>query len=90
MRRFRARVKGIVQGVGFRYYVIRKAIAYHLHGYVKNCPDGDVEVEAEGDEENLKMLLEDLEKGPSLSSVTGVDVEWLENERGFQDFTLRW
>jgi len=90
MRRFRARVKGMVQGVGFRYFVIQKAIAYQLHGYVKNCPDGDVEVEAEGDEETLKMLFDDLEKGPSLSQVTGVDLEWFENERGFKDFTLRW
>jgi acylphosphatase len=90
MSRIHVRVKGIVQGVGYRYFVVRKASTLELRGYVKNCYDGDVELEAEGDEENLKTLIEHLHHGPSLSKVADVQVEWLDEEKGYQSFSLRW
>ena len=90
MSRIQARIKGSVQGVGFRYFVMRKASALNLRGYVRNCYDGDVEVEAEGDKDNLETLVEQLRQGPSLSRVTDVDLEWFDEEKGYKSFTLKW
>ena len=88
MSRIMARVSGIVQGVGFRYFVIRKATAYGLRGYVRNCFDGDVEVEAEGDKLRLEQLIEDLGRGPICAKVKNVQTEWFDDEKGYRTFTL--
>jgi len=89
MSRILARVKGMVQGVGFRYFIMHKATTYGLQGYVRNCHDGDVEVEAEGNQEKLLSLIEDLRQGPHLCEVKDVEVEWFEEEKGYQTFTLK-
>lgn len=90
MSRLKALVSGVVQGVGFRFFVIRKAEHLNLKGYVRNTYDGDVELEAEGDPDNLKLLVEELHKGPSMSHVTDVKVEWFTEEKGYTDFSLKW
>lgn len=89
MSRIMARVNGVVQGVGFRYFVMRKATAYGLRGYVRNCIDGDVEVEAEGDRAKLEQLIDDLQAGPSCAEVKNVQTEWFEDEKGYHTFTLK-
>lgn len=76
--------------MGFRYFVMRKASNLKLAGYVRNCPDGDVELEAEGDEESLKILIDQLRQGPPLSRVDDLKLEWLEEKRGYKDFGLKW
>ncbi len=48
---------GHVQGVGFRYSVHHLAMQYDVHGYVRNLPDGRVELVMEGDEKELENLL---------------------------------
>lgn len=48
---------GYVQGVGFRYHAKYKAEALGLTGYVRNCSDGSVEMEAEGDEQSVYALI---------------------------------
>ncbi|RLD18616.1 MAG: acylphosphatase [Caldiserica bacterium] len=75
-RSFEAKISGIVQGVGFRWYALRYAKAFDISGFVKNLPDGRVLVRAKGDEENLKQFLDILRKGPSGSVVEDVDVKW--------------
>ncbi len=70
----RYRVQGRVQGVGYRWFVEREARALKLTGYVRNCPDGSVEVLAEGPEPVLEALREKLERGPLGSRVAGVEV----------------
>ncbi len=86
-----ARVSGTVQGVGFRYFVQRRASALGLSGYTRNLPDGDVEVLAEGDKTLLEALLEDLRTGPSLSSVDNVEAKWSERtEPGFRGFNIKY
>lgn len=74
MEKIEAIVKGRVQGVGFRYFVQRTAEPAGICGYVKNLPDGTVEVVAEGKPEQLDHLMSALERGPSFSSVTDIDV----------------
>ena len=50
------RVSGRVQGVGYRYYALRNADLLGLNGYVKNCVDGSVELQVEGDKEIIKQF----------------------------------
>ncbi len=71
-RRLEARVYGFVQGVGFRYFVRKNALRLKLEGYAKNLPDGSVEVVAEGEEANLKELVDLLKRGNSYSNVERV------------------
>ncbi len=81
-----ARVQGRVQGIGFRHFVLEKAQKLGLTGYVKNLADGDVYVYAEGEEEDLKQLLNFLNKGPFMARVNRVEKEWKEAEGGFSSF----
>jgi acylphosphatase len=67
--RVRAVVSGRVQGVGYRYFVQGRAAELGLSGYVKNLPDGDVELEAEGPRPELDRLLAYLHQGPPLSRI---------------------
>jgi len=89
--RMRAIVKGIVQGVGFRYFTVYQAQRIGgITGYVRNLRDGNVEVVAEGEREKLEQLLAQLRKGPTGAHVTGVDVFW-ENPTGeFTNYSIRW
>ena len=73
-------VSGRVQGVGFRWYVMRRAQALRLRGMVRNLPDGRVEVVAAGSDDAVARLEDDLRAGPSLARVTGLDVSDLPAE----------
>lgn len=77
-------VKGVVQGVGFRYFTRRLANQMGLAGYVRNLPGGNVEVEVEGEDGMVKEMVENLRTGPSSAHVTGIEVEDLppEGEEG--------
>jgi len=87
--RARIKVTGVVQGVGFRYFVRNTAERLDLGGYVRNCPDGSVEVVAEGDRHAMGAFLGELRVGPRHASVTGAEVEWLEPEKDFKGFEYR-
>ncbi len=65
-------VRGRVQGVGFRYFVISEADRLQLTGWVRNCQNGDVEGEAQGPEKVLEKFIGRLEQGPALSRVESV------------------
>lgn len=54
---------GAVQGVGFRYRAYHAANLYGVTGWVRNCGDGSVEMEAEGTEENIDSMILAIEKG---------------------------
>lgn len=67
-------VEGRVQGVGFRYFVVREAQALGLSGWTRNLVDGRVEVLAAGDESALEVLAGRLWEGPRSARVAAVDV----------------
>src|SRR5215475_3825824 len=75
--RARISVSGRVQGVGYRAFAIRVATQRGLVGGVKNTDDGRVELEAEGPQDRILSLIEDLKVGPPASRVTAVQVEWV-------------
>ncbi len=82
-------ITGIVQGVGFRYFVKRKAELYGLCGWVRNLPDGRVEVFAQGEPSALRELEKDLWQGPSLARVEDVEVFQEEPQPGLHWFEIR-
>lgn len=77
VRRLRAVVRGRVQGVGFRASTQMEANRRELAGWVRNLPDGAVELEAEGPPEALDRLVDFLHQGPRMAHVETVTVEWL-------------
>ncbi len=66
-------VRGVVQGVGFRFFVQTKATALGLTGWARNRSDGSVEVHAEGPTAKLSELAAALHAGPRLAQVRGVE-----------------
>jgi acylphosphatase len=84
--RCRVIVSGRVQGVFFRDTCQRVASGLGVRGWVRNCPDGTVEVAAEGDRGAVDALLDWCREGPPRASVTNIEVrdEPLAAERGFR------
>ncbi len=85
---FRARIFGLVQGVGFRYSTQDKARRLGVKGYVRNMPDGCVEVFAEGEKESIEDLLLWLKKGPPGAYVQQVDYNPVSYRGLYNSFTI--
>jgi acylphosphatase len=85
-----AYVYGRVQGVGFRYFVIRKAHTLALRGYTRNESDGSVEVLAQGPRPALERLLAFLRQGPAGAQVRDVRVTWGKPNEHLSGFHVRW
>ncbi|MFL6375801.1 MAG: acylphosphatase [Pyrinomonadaceae bacterium] len=66
-------ISGEVQGVGFRYFAQRSSARHQIKGYVRNLPDGRVEVWAEGPAIAVNEFGLDLAAGPAYSKVTGIE-----------------
>ena len=83
----RAVVRGRVQGIGFRDYVLTRAGFLGLTGYVRNLPDGrSVEIVAEGARPDLEQLLDYLREGPRMSRIDAVDADWREATGAYDGF----
>ncbi|HUT67964.1 MAG TPA: acylphosphatase [Dehalococcoidales bacterium] len=87
---FEAKVHGRVHGVFFRTFVQRWAEQLKLAGYVRNLPDGTVEVRAEGERQQLEKLVGYLQKGPPPARVDNVVTGWAEYSGLFTDFRVRY
>jgi acylphosphatase len=66
-------IRGDVQGVGYRFFAQRAAARHQVIGYVRNCPDGTVEVVAEGAASDVEEFKKDLVTGPQWSRVEQVE-----------------
>ncbi len=90
-KRLHAIVRGRVQMVGFRYFVVEEARALGLTGWVRNGAGGEtVEVVAEGDEDRLRRLEAALREGPRLAHVDAVETDWSDTLEGYSSFEMRW
>jgi acylphosphatase len=69
-------VRGGVQGVGYRYFAWREAMALDLAGWVANESDGSVRCLAQGPREQLEAFLDILRAGPPAARVTDVHERW--------------
>ncbi|HEY2943594.1 MAG TPA: acylphosphatase [Vicinamibacteria bacterium] len=85
---YRYVVRGRVQGVGYRYFVMREASALGVSGFARNLADGSVEVVAEGADEVLQSFEDRLREGPSFAHVSGLDRSAVA-PRGDQGFHIR-
>ena len=90
MERLHAVVRGDVQGVGFRYFVQRRAHQFGLSGWVRNNDDGTVELVAEGSRDALEKLKQAVEDGPRAARVDRVDADWSGATGTLGAFDLSW
>lgn len=65
MKAYRIIITGEVQGIGYRYFTRVAANRLGIFGWVRNCPDGSVEIHGEGDDASLSRFIEDVRKGPA-------------------------
>jgi acylphosphatase len=82
-------VSGRVQGVWYRQATCDEARALGLRGWVRNVPDGRVEVEAEGEREALGRLLAFCRRGPPRADVDDVEVVWTEHRGDLGPFSVQ-
>ncbi len=78
-RRVHARIRGRVQGVGFRYFALEAAGRLGVSGWVRNRPDGGVELEAQAAPEALESFLAEVRRGPPFSRVDSVELQEIPN-----------
>lgn len=83
------KVFGRVQGVGFRYFALRAAGKHEIVGYVRNEPDGSVEILATGEEGNLENFLALIGRGPSHARIDRVSTSPLPLEH-FERFQIEY
>lgn len=83
-------IRGNVQGVFFRAQTKQKADELKLVGWVRNEKDDTVKILAEGEEENLKKLIDYCQEGPKFAKVEEVKIEWSEASNEFTEFTIRY
>jgi len=86
MVRKKATFKGMVQGVGFRHFVYHTCNELSLSGFVKNCIDGSVVAEIQGERVAVERAIEQIKSGPAHSHVESVLIEDIptEKENGFR------
>ena len=85
----KARILGKVQGVFFRSSAQTEALKLGITGWVKNTKEGDVSVEAQGDEKNLDQFILRLHTGPKFAKVDRVIIESRKASGTFQGFDIR-
>ena len=89
MERLSLKIRGIVQGVGFRPFIHKLVGSYGLRGYIKNTSSG-VELELEGERAELERFVRDVpEKAPKLAVIESVEPEYSEELVGFTGFEIR-
>lgn len=81
-------VKGIVQGVGFRFFVFQYGVNLNLKGWVRNRYNGQVEVMAEGRKDILEVFLEKIKEGPQMAQVENVELDWYTPTGELPEFTI--
>jgi len=81
---------GLVQGVGFRWFVQREATKLNLTGYVKNVYNGDVEIVAEGERGLIEELIKIMKIGNRLSRVSYLHIEWINAQNKYSAFDIRY
>jgi acylphosphatase len=89
LARLRLLVHGRVQGVFFRQAAAEEARSLGLRGWVRNLPNGDVEIVAEGPRRELKILAAWANQGPRLARVIGVEEEWSDYRGEVGPFAIR-
>lgn len=88
MKTIKLKIRGRVQGVGYRYFALRKANDLDIKGRVRNCPDGSVELFAQGSLANLSQFIAILKQGPAFASVNDMQVDDVAEYDLYKDFRV--
>lgn len=88
MKRMRILYSGHVQGVGFRYTVKSITPGYEVTGLVRNLPDGQVELVAEGEKQELEAFQEAIRSSGLGSLIRHEQAEWSEAQGSFKGFVI--
>ena len=83
-------ISGHVQGVSFRAHTQKKSLELGLTGWVRNLPDGRVEVQAHGPKDKLEILHQWAGQGPTAARVTEVKAEWMQAANSETTFSIRY
>ncbi|GGE45299.1 acylphosphatase [Pullulanibacillus camelliae] len=67
-------VKGLVQGVGFRYFTQSNAVKHQLKGWVRNLTNGDVEIDVQGASSNLEHFINAIKAGPPYGRIDAIHI----------------
>jgi acylphosphatase len=86
----RVLINGLVQGVGFRYFVTSRAVSYAVCGYVRNLDTGGVEIEVEGTREEITKFLAEMRRGPRHGLVTDFQLEWKSHKKQYDHFFVKY
>lgn len=86
MKQVHLLISGFVQGVGFREFVRRTARKLGVTGWTKNLQDGRVEIVGQSDRKTLEKFIKICERGPFLSEVKDVSIEWQDVLEEFENF----
>ncbi|MHC1698499.1 MAG: acylphosphatase [Geobacteraceae bacterium] len=81
-------VRGLVQGVSFRYHTQQRAVQLKVTGWVRNLPNGAVQGCFEGDEGDVQQLIDWCREGPSRAEVESVTVERMTFNNEFRGFHI--
>lgn len=90
MKRVHLMISGRVQGVFFRHNTHIEANRLGLKGFVRNLPDRNVEVIAEGPEDKIKQLIAFCRKGPAGAEVADVKLSYETPKSEFKGFSVRY
>lgn len=81
-------VNGLVQGVGFRYFVYREAVPLGVTGFTKNLYTGEVQIVVEGEKAMIEDLIKKIRVGPSHADVKNCWIDWQEPKNEFNGFKI--
>jgi acylphosphatase len=83
-------VNGLVQGVGFRYFVVKHAVRLKLHGFVQNLFTGEVHTVVEGDQVKVEEFINLIKLGPAHAQVKNSRIDWSECKNEFESFEVKY
>lgn len=89
-RNYALTIRGKVQGVGFRYYALKKASEHQVAGFVRNLPGQEVYIVAEGEEADLITFTDHLKIGPPMAKVREVLIEKSDFTGSYEGFMVRY
>lgn len=90
MKRAEILVNGFVQGVGFRYYIVRHAEKLGLKGYTQNLYSGEVFTVVEGELAMIEELYKKIQIGPAHANVKSASIKWSESKNEFTRFEVKY
>ena len=85
---YRMDIEGRVQGVGFRFFVLKTSQQFDIKGFVKNIKDRSVLVEATGEENKMNEFIAACRQGPSAARILNFKLSQLPT-KDFQEFEIR-